>query len=74
MQDRFRQHLGEAHTFDINDKFGDLQQQLEKTLLAYHRRESSLTKHVGVRDRPENGDFSLAISDGFFSMVSSGHL
>lgn len=50
-----RQHLCEAHKFDSNDKFGDLQQRLESTLLAYYKRESSFTKHVDVRDRPETG-------------------
>lgn len=35
---------------------------------------SKLYDETGVRDRPENGDSSLATWDGFFSMISSGHL
>lgn len=51
MQNRSPQHFCEAHTFDINAKFGDLHQRLEETLLTYYKRASSMTKHVGVGDR-----------------------
>ncbi len=51
IQDRFPQHFCEAHTFDINAKFGDLHQRLEETLLTHYKRASSMTKHVGVGDR-----------------------
>lgn len=52
MQDRFPQHFCEAHTFDINAKFGNLHQRLEETLWhTTNERASSMTKHVGVGDR-----------------------
>lgn len=65
MQDRFPQHFCEAHTFDINAKFGDLHQRLEETLLTHYKRASKLYDETCRCRRPENGDFSLASWDRF---------
>lgn len=65
MQDRFPQHFCEAHTFDINAKFGDLHQRLEETLLTHYKRASKLYDETCRCLRPENGDFSLTSWDRF---------